>query len=233
MPRKRADFLFIVFLIICLGATVYNNCSADVRDGSNPDSVIAEAIEPDSTQKIDQPLPAQSIDSVDLKAADSVILDPVLYHPGKDLKLMNLYKSDDTAVAPTGSPTLTMFKSVVFPGWGQFSNRKYVKAGAIFLIETYFIYKAIDYGKEASDWRTKWQEAPDELKNEYFDKYADNRDRRNTNLWYTALTVFLSMFDAYVDAHLRNFPDIEKSKSTLTVDMSPDEKMGLTLKYNF
>ncbi len=237
MPRKIADFLIIVFFVIGICVSIHGICAADDQDGSKSPPVINEEQGLDSTQKIDHPPLVETVDSiavpVNTLTGDSVILDPTLYQPGKDSKLLDLYQSDDTAVVSGRSPTLTMFKSVAFPGWGQFSNRKYVKTGLIFVFETYFIYKAIDYGQAASDWRTKWKEAPEELKSEYFDKYAENRDRRNTNLWYTALTIFLSMFDAYVDAHLQNFPANDQGAANLSLDISPDEESGLTLRYNF
>ena len=60
-----------------------------------------------------------------------------------------------------------------------------------------------------------------------FDRY---RDLRNQHLWFLGITIFYSMFDAYVDAHLKNF------KIDLTPDFDSsgeDVAMWLTLKYQF
>jgi hypothetical protein len=165
--------------------------------------------------------------------SDSVTLDPILYQPEGDTLLLGVYQSRQATDNAKKSPTLTMFKSFVFPGWGQFSNGKYIKGVIILAAESYFIYQAVDYGKKAEDWRKKWREAPRELKSEYFEKYAEYRDRRNSNLWYTGLIIFLSMFDAYVDAHLQNFPDDISAAEGLSLNLVPGEESRLLLNYNF
>ena len=167
------------------------------------------------------------------QASDTIIEEPDPYRPGLDTLLINAYRSTDSIASRKPSPTVTMFKSVVFPAWGQYSNRKYIKAGLVFAVESYVIYRAVDLGLQASDWRSKWKNAPAELKGEYFRKYADSRDRRNTFLWYTALTVFLSMFDAYVDAHLAQFPKDAASSKNIQVAFAPGETPHLSLQYRF
>lgn len=169
----------------------------------------------------------------DTAGSDSVIFDPLLYQPGEDTLLLGVYRSRTADGGAKKSPTLTMFKSVVFPGWGQFSNGKYIKGVIILAAESYFIYKAVDNGRKARDWRRKWKEAPEELMVAYFDKYAEYRDSRNSYIWYTALTIFLSMFDAYVDSHLQNFPDDIPAARGLSFDLVPGEESRLTLRYDF
>lgn len=174
----------------------------------------------------------------DTAAADStspghVNLKPTLYLPSSDTILMAAYRHRTDENKHKRSPTLTLFKSVVFPGWGQFSNGKYVKAGLVFAVESYFIYKAIYYGNKASDWREKWKSAPLDQKYLYFTRYADYRDTRNSFLWYTGLTVFLSMFDAYVDAHLANFPKDIPTSDRISLDFDPGRESRLILSYRF
>lgn len=171
--------------------------------------------------------------TADTMVPESVSLQPIMYHPGSDTVLMTVYQERSEKNAHKHSPTLTLFKSVVFPGWGQFSNGKYVKAGLVFAVESYFIYKAVYYGQKASDWREKWNAAPDDQKYLYFSKYADYRDTRNSFLWYTGLTVFLSMFDAYVDAHLANFPKDIPTSDNVSLNFDPGPESHLTLTYHF
>ena len=40
-------------------------------------------------------------------------------------------------------------------------------------------------------------------RNEYYDLYQDRKDERNKFTWFAVITAFVSMFDAYVDAHPR------------------------------
>ncbi len=169
----------------------------------------------------------------DTMVPESVSLQPIMYHPGPDTVLMAVYQSRSGENKHKHSPTLTLFKSVAFPGWGQFSNGKYIKAGLIFAVESYFIYKAVYYGGKASDWKEKWKSAPESQKYLYFNQYADYRDTRNSFLWYTGLTVFLSMFDAYVDAHLANFPKDIPASDNVSLDFDPGPESRLTLTYHF
>jgi len=87
------------------------------------------------------------------------------------------------------SPTGTLFKSVVFPGWGQWSNGKKQKAAVYFAVETYFATKALV-------WRHRARQNVD------YSTFMRARDRRNYFYWFTGLTIFVSMFDAYADRYL-------------------------------
>lgn len=166
--------------------------------------------------------------------SESVVLEPVLYQAESDTTLVNVLLSEKNTVVRTGSPTVTLFKSVVFPGWGQYSNRKYVKAGLVFAVESYFIYKVIDNARQASDWRSKWKEETDvSLRAEYFQEYTKYRDNRNSNLWITATIIFVSMFDAYVDAHLSSFPHQADKTKKLSLEVTPEQTAQLRLAYHF
>jgi hypothetical protein len=95
-------------------------------------------------------------------------------------------------------PVATMFKSVLVPGWGQWSNGKHLKAGAFFLTEGYFVYRA------ARAARNEWDAEDLGLESEAQSWNAERRDYT----WWLLFVVVLSMGDAYVDAHLRGF-DVE------------------------
>ncbi len=103
-------------------------------------------------------------------------------------------------------PTGALLKSVIFPGWGQFSNGKKVKAGIIFAVESYFIFKAIRWRGRTNDRLTLY----DETKNIDDWNYYDNaRSKRDTFYWLLAGTVFISMWDAYADAHFKPYEKVK------------------------
>lgn len=103
------------------------------------------------------------------------------------------------------NPTITLVKSMVVPGWGQITNRRYLKAAIAIGLETWFIYGV------AYEW-TKMNDALDRLRTDStdfqaFPDYNFHRGNRADYLWSLGITVFVSMFDAYVDAHLRPYDD--------------------------
>jgi len=42
-----------------------------------------------------------------------------------------------------------------------------------------------------------------------YDAYDDAKDRRNKFYWYVAGTIFIGMWDAYADAHLKPFEEVK------------------------
>ena len=101
------------------------------------------------------------------------------------------------------NPTTTMLKSVVVPGWGQITNKRYVKAGIAIGLETWFITGALVSWGKANDALDRFESDPGNI--EYFNEYQYYWGQRSDFLWLLGLTVFVSMFDAYVDAHLRPY----------------------------
>jgi hypothetical protein len=125
------------------------------------------------------------------------------------------------------SPMGALLRSLAIPGWGQLYNDKYFKAVVIGGLETYFIYKAGHWWRKTEDQYDLLQQLSESEKPEAFEVYESYRGNRNDFLWLVALSVFLSMFDAYVDAHLSGFdvdltPDIDGESRTaeLTVKIS-------------
>ena len=124
------------------------------------------------------------------------------------------------------SPMGALFRSIAFPGWGQFYNGKYFKSTVVFGTETTFITLAVIEWKRRNEHKRKFlnlpQDHPD--KDWEFEQFRFYEDRRNLFLWITAGIVFLSMFDAYVDAHLYNF-DKEKVPD-FSISLVPEYKEG-------
>jgi hypothetical protein len=94
------------------------------------------------------------------------------------------------------SPTGVMLRSLVVPGWGQATNGAWVKAVLVAGGESALIATLIRDSNKLKDL--------DPNSVEYNDVY----DRRNREAWWLGGVVFLSMVDAFVDAHLKGF-DVE------------------------
>jgi hypothetical protein len=243
MLQKKLSILLAAALV-CLGAA---QVAADGSVTSQPtgrwsstDSA-GQILPPDTavtpTDTTKQTLPSDTVARPkDSTAPDSVVLEPTLYQYGGDTVLVKAFEPITKDTTHKISPTIIMFKSVVFPGWGQWSNHKYIKAGAVFAIESYFIYKYIYFYGKTSDSRDRWQAIPvadTTQRNTAFKQYADYRDSRNSNLWATGITIFISMFDAYVDAHLRNFPPPVAGQTTVSWKAAPGNGAAVALTYHF
>jgi len=256
MLRKKNEIIIFLTVIFVLSA-LWPGSSAPAQEIKSLSDKLKIPVS-DSTAVADS-LPCPPDDSLAEAASeaepDSVVLEPTPYISGADTVLINAYSSHDTIPPVQPAPTLMLLKSVLFPGGGQFDNGKYLKAAAVFVIETYLIYQILRYNRRTSEWRQLWK-APTQsggslttplplalqsptsvgtstLKGDYFQEYTSNRDTRNSYIWYTALTVFVSMFDAYVDAQLTNFPKKGTVQKGLSVDMAPGEETSLSLRYNF
>lgn len=100
------------------------------------------------------------------------------------------------------SPWGAVLRSALIPGWGQIYNESYWKAPIVWGITGWFVYVWIDNNNKYID-----------NKNIYIDTGIDRfrrlrdfyRDQRDEFAIYIALTYFLNLVDAYVDAHLFDF----------------------------
>ena len=113
-------------------------------------------------------------------------------------------KPQEPPVSFFQSPTGKLFRSVAFPGWGQWSNGKKQKAAVYFAIESYFLTKALIWRHRAADRQPIWENSckTGTCDTKAFNDYDSARDRRNYFYWLTGVTIFVSMFDAYADAYL-------------------------------
>jgi hypothetical protein len=137
----------------------------------------------------------------------------------------------------TKSPTKALLRSVALPGWGQFYNEKYFKSALIFGVETTYIILAADQWRKTSFHKKNFQNAFPYSPEQYyeFDLYKYHRDQRNLYLWVVTGIVFLSMFDAYVDAHLYDFDKIQMKDLEVFIlpkDENPKE-IKFCLSYKF
>jgi hypothetical protein len=129
-------------------------------------------------------------------------------------------------VKPKRAPMGALLRSVAVPGWGQYYNHKYIKSVVVFGVETFFIVKAVHWwGKTEDQYNSIQQTSDQSQQTKRYNIYRSYRTSRDDYLWGVGLTVFLSMFDAYVDAHLAGFdvditPDFEVPEGGASIKLS-------------
>lgn len=130
-------------------------------------------------------------------------------------------------------PTTALFKSMFVPGWGQFRNRRYIKAVIFAGLDAWFIASAIKYARQASDFREQFEASTDvETRLEYYDLYLNRKDQRNKFTWFAGIVTFVAMFDAYVDAHLSGYPR-KTDEGGLSLDFAPTSEGGFLASVAF
>ena len=175
---------------------------------------VANGQEPDSTGTTD----SIEIDTGAVLVADSMA------------ELNSFQTASQFTVDGRRSPTGALLRSMVFPGWGQLYNRKYIKSLIVLAGEGYCIVEAIrnwDLADQAYDRFVQEEDAG--LRSLYYYDYDFYQDRRNLFLWLSGLAIFISMIDAYVDAHLANF-DID---ITPPFEEPASDAVGVRLTYRF
>lgn len=151
-----------------------------------------------------------------------------------------LYRHGDT-LRFNPDPTGALLRSAVFPGWGQLYNRKYIKSAVVAAGEILLIFYLIKNYNKYDEYRDKFNSSvPQDVTSatpplsanlaspdpgyyearqvSFFNEWRHQNDKYDQFKWYTAFYIFLSMFDAYVDAHLIHF-EAELSEDLETVSM--------------
>lgn len=131
-----------------------------------------------------------------------------------------VYQHSEASEKKWPKPTPTLLKSMVFPGWGQFTNHKYAKAAIAFGLESWYIGNMVYHWRKSNQYLDQFRADPTNLTAYY--NYDFHRGSRNDYMWWLGITVFVSMFDAYVDAHLRpyehdNIPGVAPPKGVALV----------------
>jgi len=164
--------------------------------------------------------------------------DTILYQPGGlEGSVAGVTDSIDYEKGLYQNPTLALFKSMLVPGLGQIGNRQYVKAAVVIGLETWLISSAVHHGNDASDLRKQFEASTDLAeRNMFYDRYLDSKDQRNKFTWFAVIVTFVSMFDAFSDAHLSGFPEEGKGNAQ-EIDLSfrPTDENGIlaSITYSF
>jgi hypothetical protein len=109
-------------------------------------------------------------------------------------------------------PTGALFRSAIIPGWGQVYNKQYIKAILYGGTEIALAATTAHYWKQMDSHQSHFMNSTDPTYQawEYY-YYQNSRDNRNLFMWLTGLTFFISIFDAYVDAHFADFDQQDKA----------------------
>ena len=107
------------------------------------------------------------------------------------------------------NPTGALLRSLALPGWGQLYNEQYIKSALVVAAEGLLIAGAVVEHRRAEDDHDIYQDLSqsDAVREAAWNRYSRRIDKRNTYLWYYAGFKFLSVIDAYVDAHLYRFDE--------------------------
>ena len=101
-----------------------------------------------------------------------------------------------------------VLRSLVYPGWGQLRNRKYLKALAVFTSEATLLGMIYTESREATKAYDAHLVAPDLATAErLYSEYDRHFNKRDSLIWWTAGLILFSLADAYVDANLISFED--------------------------
>lgn len=96
--------------------------------------------------------------------------------------------------------------SLMLPGGGQLYNQSYLKAIGVAGIEVYLISKLVYDLNRSSEYRDQANGASSSSEQAFYEDLEEDYFRRSqTDRWWLGTVVFLSMVDAYVDAHLYNY----------------------------
>lgn len=142
-------------------------------------------------------------------------------------------QNPDSTLIKRKNPTGALFRSVFVPGWGQFYNKKYIKAVLIAGVEVYLMNEVYTHRHKASLHEKHFTNAFDYpvYQAEEFASYQKELDRRGNATWFLAATIFFSMFDAYVDAHLSDF-DQEDKAFEVYIGPGGDDDIEAVLTFN-
>jgi hypothetical protein len=107
-----------------------------------------------------------------------------------------------SAFAAEKKPLKAAALSLLIPGGGQFYNESYTKFGVVALAETSLLgYSLVSRIKAEDSYDEYLLSLTDTDYNKYVEYYSDSQN----GLWWAGTLVFLSVIDAYVDAHLFDF----------------------------
>ena len=141
------------------------------------------------------------------------------------------------------SPSKASFYSAVLPGLGQAYNKKYWKVPFVYGAFAATMLTAKFWNVELQTWRTELFKIQNGGTSRFTINFIETnidrtRQKRDKFYIYTAVVYFLNVFEAHVDAHLREF----EVNEDLSIKLSPyfeeeniifTTSVGLSLKIYF
>lgn len=155
---------------------------------------------------------------------------------------------EDPTLETLPSPIFVAMKSMLIPGWGQFTNKKYVKGFFFLGLQTAAVMTVMHLNQVADERYEQhlyWSELSTRALNngnlseyEKLQNLADDRYNKYTqnylgirNVANTALVIWLlCSADAYIDAHLRRFMETKKISTDMKIEDS-HAKLELSFKF--
>ncbi|MCM2272588.1 MAG: DUF5683 domain-containing protein [candidate division Zixibacteria bacterium] len=181
----------------CISLTLLSTVAFAQEPVVPADSVPQDSVEVDSTIN-DTAAPVRSSDTI-------IFIPPVF--PGET----SVTDTIDPETRLRQRPTTALLKSLVIPGWGQAGNGRWFKAIVFAGLQVWFVGEVAHYGRQASDFKNLYERSADvSQRNDYYGLYEDRRQERNKYIFFLGLATLVSVFDAYVDAHLSGAPDAQK-----------------------
>lgn len=175
----------------------------------------------------------------DSLSQDSIlVMDTSVFNPGNIF--IDYTKADDPRNFEQSliqNPTKALLKSMIVPGWGQYGNKRKFKSLLFFGLDVWFISSAINYGNQTADLSDQYDAADINdisLRNNLYSKFLSKKDQRNKYTWLTVIVTFISMFDAFTDAHLSGFPTSDKLENlSFNYDLNDENILKISINYQF
>ena len=141
------------------------------------------------------------------------------------------------------SPSKASFYSAVLPGLGQAYNKKYWKVPLVYGAFAATVFTARFWNVELQTWRTELFKIQNGGTSRFTLNFIEanidrSRQKRDKFYIYTAVVYFLNVFEAHVDAHLREFEVNEDLSFKLSPYFEEENiifttSVGLSLKIYF
>lgn len=122
----------------------------------------------------------------------------------------------DSAFVMSKSPLGAVLRSAVLPGWGQIYNESYWKVPVVWGFLGYFVYEWIQNNNDYKTYRDLFNTSLNQSSSgnsSYYNLREFYKDQRDLFAVYVGLSYFLTLVDAYVDAHLFDF-DVSENMIT-------------------
>lgn len=194
---------------------------------------------PTLSRAVSEEPPVDSIQTdtiaVEIALPVEIRVDTVLYEPGGAVSpARQVTNAADLETTLSQRPMVALTKSLLVPGLGQIGNRSYKKAILFAGLEIWFFTATRHYARQASEAHDYYESSTDLAnRRDGFFLFDNKRKNRNKYAWYAGLTIFISMFDAYVDAHMSGSP-VDSRNDKYSLELVPhDDGVIAQLSLNF
>lgn len=123
----------------------------------------------------------------------------------------------------------SLSKSLLIPGWGQLSEKRYIEGVIFFSAEVFSIYKIFSYNHKGNTYYSRYKQADNVADAVKFRELTEKYDKRRNIFMLVAASIWaINLIDIYVI--VRN-----KEKRRLKLEINTNGKKGLafTLNYSF